>query len=126
MGKDEETVVYAYEGCDTCKKALRWLAQKRVVARVIPIVESPPTKKQLATWIEASGLPVRKWLNTSGQSYRAMIAERGAEAVAEMSDAALIAALAADGKLIKRPVMIRGDRVLVGFKEDAYSKAFSG
>ena len=66
--------------------------------------------------IPASGLSVRKWLNTSGQSYRAL----GKEAVAAMSDEALRLALARDGKLVKRPVLVDGGRVVVGFREEAY------
>jgi len=109
-----------YAGCSTCRKARAWLAAHDVEARERPIVEEPPTKAELAKWIPASGLPVRKWLNVSGQSYRAL----GKERVAAMSDAQLIEALSRDGKLVKRPVLVDGPRVLVGFDAAAYAATF--
>jgi arsenate reductase len=104
-------VVLAYSGCSTCKKALKWLEANGVAHEVRPVVDEPPTKRELAAWIPASGKPVRKWLNTSGVSYRAF----GKEKIDAASDADLVAWLAADGKLVKRPVLVRGDTVLVGF-----------
>jgi len=80
-------------------------------------VDRPPTRAELARWIPASGLPVRKWLNASGQSYRAL----GKERIAAMSDSQLIDALSRDGKLVRRPVLVDGERVLVGFSPDAYA-----
>jgi arsenate reductase len=109
-------LLLAYDGCGTCKNARRWLAARGIDVDVRPIVASPPTLEELAVWIPASGLSVRKWLNTSGQSYRAL----GKEAVAAMSDEALRLALARDGKLVKRPVLVDGGRVVVGFREEAY------
>lgn len=112
-------LVLSYAGCGTCKKALKWLSERGVAHALRPIVEEPPTLAELARWIPASGLPVRKWLNTSGQSYRAL----GKAKVDAASDADLVAWLAADGKLVKRPVVVVGDRVLVGFQEDAFAAA---
>ncbi len=111
--------VLSYAGCSTCKKALAWLAANGVAHDVRPIVDEPPTKRELASWIPESGKPVRKWLNTSGLSYRAM----GKEKVDGASDADLVAWLAADGKLVKRPVLVRGTQVLVGFDPDAWTDA---
>ena len=121
-----DTTVYAYASCDTCRKALAWLRAHHVEARVVPIVDQPPSAPALRGLIAKSGLPIRKWLNTSGQSYRALIAGRGKDAVAALDDDALIALLAADGKLIKRPVVVRGDDVLVGFDAAAYARVFGG
>ena len=115
---DGRVVLLAYAGCDTCKKALRWLAANGIECDVRPIVDEPPTTKELAGWLPASGLSVRKWLNTSGQSYRAL----GKAAVDAASDADVARWLARDGKLVKRPVLIKGDTVLVGFRPDAYEK----
>jgi arsenate reductase len=109
-------LVLSYAGCSTCKKALAWLKAHDVAHTVRPIVDEPPTEAELATWIAASGKPVRKWLNTSGQSYRAI----GKEKVDAASDAEIVRWLARDGKLVKRPVLVRGKTVLVGFDEDAY------
>lgn len=114
-------LILSYAGCSTCKKALRWLSEQGIEPTVRPIVEEPPTQEELAKWIPASGLPVRKWLNTSGMSYRAI----GKEKIHAADDATLIRWLSEDGKLVKRPVLVHGDRVLVGFKEEAYAEFFS-
>lgn len=115
----KDVLVLSYAGCGTCKKALKWLAEKKIAHRLRPIVDEPPTAAELAAWIPASGLPVRKWLNTSGQSYRAL----GKAKVDAASDAELVKWLAADGKLVKRPVVVVGKKVLVGFAEGAWEEA---
>ena len=115
-------LVLSYAGCSTCKRALRWFADHDIAVEVRPIVEQPPTTAELDGWIAKSGRPVRKWLNTSGQSYRAL----GKPAVDAASDAELVAWLAGDGKLVKRPVVVAGSKVLVGFDEAAYAAAFAG
>ncbi len=113
-------LVLHYAGCQTCKKALAWLARRGVDAEPRPIVDAPPTAAELARWIPASGLPVRRWLNTSGLSYRAL----GKAKIDAMSDPQITARLTQDGKLVRRPVLVLGDRVLVGFDEQAYAKLF--
>ncbi len=107
-----------YPTCSTCKKARAWLRDNAIAVTERQIVDTPPSKAELAKWIPASGLPVRKWLNTSGQSYRAM----GKAKVDKMSDAELIDALSRDGKLVKRPVLVDGGRVFVGFDPEKYEK----
>jgi arsenate reductase len=114
-----QPLVLAYAGCSTCKKALRWLAVRGVGVEVRPIVEAPPTAAELAAWIPKSGKPIRKWLNTSGQSYRAL----GKEKIAAATDAELLRWLTKDGKLVKRPVLVTSKHVVVGFDEDAYEAA---
>ena len=114
-------ILLSYTGCETCKKTLRWLNQHGVAVTIRPIVDKPPTEAELARWIPRSGLPVRKWLNTSGQSYRTL----GKEQVAAASDETLVRWLAADGKLVRRPVLVHGDQVLVGFREEQYEAVFS-
>jgi arsenate reductase (glutaredoxin) len=122
-----DVLVLAYAGCSTCKKALAWLDAQGVTYRVRPIVEEPPTPKELAAWIVASGLPVRKWLNTSGLSFRAL----GKAKIDAASDAELTKWLAADGKLVKRPVLVKpaggggAPRVLVGFKPEVWEATLS-
>lgn len=118
----DHVLVLTYAGCGTCKKALAWLSSKKITHVERPIVEQPPTPAELAAWIPASGLPVRKWLNTSGQSYRAL----GKARVDAASDAELVRWLAADGKLVKRPVLVTGGKVLVGFKAEAYEALLQG
>lgn len=115
--------LYSYGGCSTCKKALAWLKNEGVEPKVVPIVEQPPTARELKRLMKLSGLPLTKWFNTSGQSYRALIAKRGKESVAALSEAEAVELLAADGKLIKRPVLVHGERVLVGFRPEAYAAA---
>jgi arsenate reductase (glutaredoxin) len=114
-------LVLSYSGCQTCKKALRWLADHGVCADVRAIVLDPPTTEELEAWIPKSGKPVRKWLNTSGQSYRALDKER----VAGATDQEIVRWLARDGKLVKRPVVVTKKHVIVGFDEAAYRAAFA-
>jgi len=122
-----ETVrVFQYAACGTRKKALAWLDAHGVAYEGVPIVERPPSLRELGELVEKSGLPVRKWLNTSGQNYRALLAARGKEAGEKLSDRELLALLAADGKMIKRPVVVAGEHVLVGFSEAAYEARFGG
>lgn len=112
----------SYAGCSTCRKAIAWLKARDIDVEVRPLVEEPPRATELAAWIPKSGLPVQKWLNVSGQSYRALDKEK----VRAASDATKVAWLSKDGKLVKRPVLIDGDTVLVGFDEEKYAKHFSG
>ncbi len=113
-------LVLAYDACGTCKKARKWLDAHGVKYTVRPIVEQGPTRAELAKWIAASHKPVRRWLNTSGQSYRA----KGKAAFDAASDAEIAEWLAADGKLVKRPVVVVGETVLVGFDEAEYTATF--
>jgi arsenate reductase len=116
-----ELLVLAYANCNTCKNALKWLGAHGVAHTVRPIVDEPPTRAELERWIPASGSPVRRWLNTSGQSYRAL----GKAKVDAATDDELVDCLTRDGKLVKRPVAVLGDRVLVGFQPEAYARAFT-
>ena len=113
-------LVLSYAGCSTCKKALRWLADRGIVVDVRPVVEAPPTRAELDAWIPRSGRPLRRWLNTSGQSYRAI----GKQKVDAASDQEILGWLTQDGKLVRRPVVVTEEHVLVGFDEAAYDAAF--
>jgi arsenate reductase len=112
---------FAYAGCSTCRNAKQWLQSHGLAFDEVPIVEQPPSAAELKRWIAKSGLPVAKWFNTSGQSYRALVARLGKDGVAKLDEGEKIALLAADGKLIKRPVLVSEQRVLVGFDEQAYA-----
>ena len=114
-------LVLSYSGCSTCKKALKWLGDHDVDVDVRPIVEAPPTAEELGAWVPKSGRPVRKWINTSGQSYRAIDKTRASAA----KDEEIIRWLTQDGKLVKRPVLVTPDAVLVGFDEKAYTSALA-
>jgi arsenate reductase (glutaredoxin) len=114
-------LVLSYSGCGTCKKALAWLKSKNLAVRVRPIVDEAPTQAELKKWILASGLPVKKWLNTSGRSYRML----GKATVDAATEATLVQWLSTDGKLVKRPVLVDGDSVLVGFREADWAEHFA-
>ena len=117
-----KVTVYQYPKCGTSRKALKWLRAHDVAFTSINLVETPPTRAQLAAFLERSGLKPKALFNTSGASYRAggFKSKLPAMSVDEMLDA-----LAADGKLIKRPIVdIEGGTVLVGFKEQLYEEAF--
>jgi arsenate reductase len=120
MAKKDSATFLQYAGCSTCRKAKQWLDHHKVDYQSVPIVEKPPSVTELARLVKQSGLPVQKWFNTSGQSYRALIARIGKEGLAKLDDAAKLKLLAADGKMIKRPVLITHDKVLVGLDETGY------
>jgi arsenate reductase len=108
---------YHYPKCGTCRKATKWLAEHGIEVEAIDIVESPPSKSRLEDYYKRSGRELKAFFNTSGQSYR-----QGGfkEKLATMSEAQLLDALAADGKLIKRPLLDTGKVVFVGFREEDY------
>lgn len=114
---------YHYAGCGTCKKARKWLDAHGVGYRAVDLVATPPSKEELRRLWKRSGLPVRKLFNTSGQSYRAGGFK---EKLESMSDDEALDALAADGKLIKRPILDGGSYVLVGFDEGQYEERLGG
>jgi arsenate reductase (glutaredoxin) len=113
--------VYAYAKCSTCRKALAFLKGRSVPLDTVDIVTAPPSKAELQRIQKLAGVPVKKLFNTSGQSYR----EGGFGArLGTMTDAQAFDALARDGKLIKRPLVVAGDFALVGFDEQAYKERF--
>jgi arsenate reductase len=112
--------VYQYSKCSTCRKALKWLDGHGVRYESVDIVTAPPKKAELARALK-SGLPLKKLFNTSGQSYR----EGGwGDKLGKVSESQALEALASDGKLVKRPFILDGDTVLVGFDEAAYKATF--
>jgi arsenate reductase len=110
--------VYQYAKCSTCRNALRWLTTHAVPYQSIDIVASPPSAGTLARVLEQSGLPISKLFNTSGQSYRE---GNYKERLKGMSEKEALLALAEDGKLIKRPLLVSDALVLVGFDADVYA-----
>lgn len=110
-----------YPKCSTCRKAKKWLDEHRVSYTDRHIVEDNPTVDELATWQAASGLPVRRFFNTSGKLYR----ELGVKARldAGMTDDEAFVLLATEGMLVKRPIVVGDGFVLVGFKEADWEKA---
>lgn len=110
--------VYQYPKCSTCRNALKWLGANGVAFTSVDIVQQPPTAATLRRLHEQSGLPLAKFFNTSGESYRA---GHFREKLKTMSNAEAYAALAADGKLIKRPLVDANGTTLVGFDDAAWA-----
>ena len=113
-----------YPKCSTCKKAKAWLDAHGVAYADRHIVEDNPTADELAAWHAASGLPLRRFFNTSGIVYR----ERNVKALLDvgMGDEEAYALLAEDGMLVKRPLVVGEGFVLVGFKEAEWEQALLG
>lgn len=108
---------YSYSHCSTCRKAIAWLADRQLQPEIFDITEQPPSPVELEQALAQLGR--QRLFNTSGQSYRAL----GAAAVQALDDQAALAALAADGKLIKRPFLITdAGRILTGFKEPEWAE----
>ena len=112
--------VYHYPNCSTCKKALAWLRANAIEFDAIDIVQQPPSSAVLARAAKLAGVPTKKLFNVAGESYRA---GNYKAKLATMTDAQAYAALAADGKLIKRPLALGRDVALVGFDEAAWRAA---
>lgn len=107
-----------YPKCSTCQKAKKWLDAQGVAYTDRHIVEQNPTAEELAQWVARSGLPLKRFFNTSGMKYR----ELGLAAkLPTLSEEEQLALLAADGMLVKRPLLVGEDFVLVGFKESAWA-----
>jgi arsenate reductase len=115
--------IWHYPGCDTCRRARKWLASNELDVTLVHIVEAPPDVAALGDLWRRSGLPLRKWFNTSGRSYRGGGFK---DRLPNMTEDEQLAALAADGKLIKRPVLDTGSAVLVGFNESTWAEALLG
>ena len=108
-----------YPKCTTCQKAGKWLDDHSVTYEFRNIKEENPTEAELRDWHEKSGLPLKRFFNTSGLQYKALNLK---ERLPEMSEDEQFALLASDGMLIKRPLLIANDFVLVGFREKDYDE----
>ena len=103
-----------YPKCSTCQKAKKWLDENKIAYTERHIVEANPSAEELKTWYERSGLPLKKFFNTSGMLYKEMKLK---DKLPEMSEEEQIKLLATNGMLVKRPLVVDEDKVLVGFKE---------
>lgn len=106
-----------YPKCSTCQKAKKYLTQHNLSFEDRHIVENNPTKEELTTWWKLSGLPLKKFFNTSGNVYKEMKLK---DKLVTMSEDEQLTLLASNGMLVKRPILIKGDTVIVGFKEENY------
>ncbi len=111
-----------YPKCSTCVKAKKWLEENNLSFTDRHIVENNPTAEELKEFIALSGLPVKKFFNTSGMLYREMNLK---EKVATESDEELIKILASNGMLVKRPLVVTEKGVLLGFKADKWAEFFN-
>ena len=110
-----------YPSCTTCKKAEKWLEDRKIPVEKRHIKEDNPSEAELRAWHERSGLPLKRFFNTSGLKYKELHLK---DRLPEMSDEEKYALLATDGMLVKRPIVVTEDTVLVGFKEAEWEKAF--
>jgi arsenate reductase len=109
-----------YPKCSTCKKAKDWLDANNIPYEERNIKEENPKEDELTKWIKKSGYPLKSFFNTSGKLYRELNIK---DKLKSMSEEELIKLLATDGMLVKRPILVGEDLVLVGFKEEDWVKA---
>ena len=108
-----------YPKCTTCQKAQKWLEQQGIEFQVRNIKEENPSAEELRLWWSESGLPLKKLFNTSGLQYRTLALK---DKIPGMGEEEQLALLASDGMLVKRPILVDENRVLVGFKEAEWSQ----
>ncbi|MGF2113826.1 arsenate reductase family protein [Enterococcus casseliflavus] len=109
---------YWYPKCSTCRNAKRWLEEHEIPFEAIDMVATPPQPEQLLAWIQSSEAPLTRFFNKSGMKYRELQLK---EKVPTMTAQDAADVLATDGMLIKRPLLVSGDRFLInGFKENEY------
>ena len=112
-------LVLVYRKCSTCMKALKWLEEHNVEFMERPIKEENPTYEELKEWHRKSGLPLKKFFNTSGLIYKDMQLK---EKLPTMTEEEQLQLLATNGMLVKRPLVVGDEFVLTGFKEKEWSK----
>ncbi len=110
-----------YPRCSTCKKAVKWLEDNSIDYTYRDIKLDNPSEEELRKWHAASGLPLKRFFNTSGMLYKEMKLK---DNLPDMSEDDMFALLASDGLLVKRPIAVAGSTVLVGFKEAEWEAAF--
>lgn len=108
-----------YQKCSTCKKAVEWLKSNHIAYEDRPVKEKNPTREELAEWHRRSGLPLKRFFNTSGNLYKELQLK---EKLPSMTEEEQLELLATDGMLVKRPLVVGEDFVLVGFKEAEWAE----
>lgn len=111
MGK---IIVLSYAKCSTCQKAIKWLDEQGIAYELRPIKENNPTAEELKKWYQKSGLPLKRFFNTSGNLYKELQLK---DKLPDMTEEEQLSLLAADGMLIKRPLLVSDNYVCPGFKE---------
>ena len=115
-----ENLFIEYPKCSTCKNAKKFLESNNIKFIDRNIVEETPTVEELTKWIKQSGENIKKWFNTSGLKYKELNLK---EKLITMSDKEKIELLASNGMLIKRPLLITDEKILIGFKEDKWKES---
>ena len=110
-------LILCYPKCTTCQKAVKWLEEKGVAHTYRHIKEDNPSYEELKAWYEASGLPLKKFFNTSGLLYKSLNLK---EKLPGMTEEEQLHLLATDGMLVKRPILITGRGITTGFREAAW------
>jgi arsenate reductase (glutaredoxin) len=114
-------VVYHYAKCGTCRSAIKWLKARGYELELHDLFEQAPTAAEVKDWLSVSGLELKKFYNTSGEVYREMQLKDKLPAMKEQEQIGL---LASNGRLVKRPVVMDGERLTVGFKEEEFEQAW--
>ena len=109
-----------YPKCTTCQKAKKWLDDNKIEYELRDIKQDNPTFEELTEWYKKSGLPLKKFFNTSGLLYKSMDLKNK---LPEMGEEDQLRLLSTDGMLVKRPILITEDRILVGFRENEWLDA---
>ena len=112
--------VLCYSKCTTCQKALKWLDERQIAYTARPIKEDHPSEEELRRWHTQSGLPLKRFFNTSGLLYKSLNLK---DKLPGMTEDEQFALLASDGMLVKRPLLISDTLVFPGFKEAEWEKA---
>lgn len=110
---------YLYPQCGTSRKGKKWLVDHGIPFEEIHIVDSPPSKEELREYWKKSGLPLKKFFNTSGELYKSMDLKNK---LPSMSEEEQLELLSTHGKLLKRPIITDGEKVSVGFDEEEYER----
>ena len=118
-GREQTMQLIQYEKCSTCKKAAGWLRDHNISFESRPIREERPTEEELGEWQRRSGLPLKRFFNTSGLQYKALGLK---DKLPGMTEEEQLALLATDGMLVKRPILVGEDFVLAGFKEKEWAE----
>ena len=108
-----------YPKCTTCQKAKKWLDDNKIEYELRDIKEENPSLEELTDWYKTSGLPLKRFFNTSGLLYKSMELK---DKLPAMSEEEQLQLLATNGMLVKRPLVVNGDTVLVGFKEAEWAE----
>lgn len=117
-----KVIFIEYPKCSTCQKAKKWLENNNIEFIDRHIVEETPTVEELKQWIPLSNKDIKSWFNTSGLKYKALNLK---EKLPNMTDNEKVKLLSSDGMLIKRPLVICNDKILIGFKEQEWKELFN-